>query len=68
MNNKEKQKIADDYFGITKRLIEKHGKEKLRPDYFEFLVDRIMGFFPCDCVEISIILKDKLNNELGFNI
>ena len=68
MNYKEKEKIVNDYFGITQRLIEKHGREKLRPDYFDFIVGRIMGWFPCDCAEISIMLKDKLNAELGFNI
>ena len=68
MRLKEKEQIVNDYFDITKRLVEKHGKDKLRPDYFDFIVDRIMGWFPADCVEISIMLKDKLNSELGFNI
>jgi hypothetical protein len=68
MTLKEKEKIADDYFGITDRLIKKHGKDKLRPDYFDFIVGRILGHFPADGVEISMILKDRLNDELGFNI
>lgn len=65
MTLKEKQKIVNDYFGITQRLVTKHGKEKLRPDYYSFLVDRILGFFPVDGVEISMMLRDRLANELS---
>ena len=68
MKYKEKEKIANEYLQITKRLLEKNSRENLRPDYFDFLVDRIIGFFPVDGVEISLMLKDKLNNELNFNL
>ena len=64
MTLKEKQQIVSDYFGITDRLIKKHGKDKLRSDYFSFLVGRILGYFPVDGVEISMMLRERLTSEL----
>lgn len=61
MTRKEKEKIADDYFKIFKKAADE-GKE-IKPTAFDFVVNRIMGFFPHDAVQISMILNDKLVSE-----
>lgn len=66
MNYKQKQKIANDYINITKKF--KAANATFRPDYADIVINRILDLFPNDGVEIAILFKDRLVNELNWKL
>lgn len=65
MTKKEKQKIANDYIKITEKYME--AGAQFKPNYPEIVIDRILDLFPHDGVEISMIFRDRLFNELKWS-
>jgi len=64
MTNREKHKIADSYIKITEKYMKRGAQFK--PNYDEIVIDRILELFPVDGVQIAMIFRDRLFNELNW--
>lgn len=64
MTRKEKHKIADSYIKITEKYMKRGAQFK--PNYDQIVIDRILDLFPVDGVEIAMIFRDRLINELNW--
>ena len=66
MTNREKHKIANHYIEITEKYMKRGAQFK--PNYDEIVIDRILDLFPVDGVQIAMIFKDRLVNELNWKV